>query len=70
VYPSFEEARPALEQQAAVGVQQAGAALVNDVRKEIGVRVNPRFGVLDKGQLVAGNSGVVDILGSKDTAAG
>lgn len=70
VYPTFEEARPQLEQQAAVGVQQAGADLVAKVRKQIGVRVNPRFGVLDKGQLVAGNSGIVDILGGKDAAAG
>jgi hypothetical protein len=69
-YPSFEEARPGLEQQAADEVQQAAVPLVDKVRDGLRVRVNPRFGVLDDGQLKPDDSGVVDILGSKDTAAG
>jgi hypothetical protein len=63
-YPSFAEVRPELEQQAAVGVQQAGAELVAKVRKEIGIRVNPRYRKLDA------DTGVVDILGGGDAAAG
>jgi hypothetical protein len=32
--------------------------------------VNPRYGVLDEGRLVAGEGGVVDILGDEPTGAG
>jgi hypothetical protein len=67
VYPSFEEVRPDLEKSAAATVDKAGAALVDDVRKSLGVRVNPRFGAIESGKLVAGSGGVVDIL--KDDAA-
>ena len=67
VYPSFEEVRPDLEKEAADKADQAAGALVDDVRKHLGVTVNPRFGVLEKGKLVAGSGGVVDIL--EDDAA-
>jgi predicted HAD superfamily Cof-like phosphohydrolase len=67
VYPSFEEVRPDLEKEAGDTVDKAGAALVDDVRKDLGVRVNPRFGAIEGGKLVAGSGGVVDIL--KDDAA-
>ena len=66
-YPPFEEARPGLEQQAAQTVQQAGATIVDDVRKKLGVTVNPRYGVVKDGKLVPAGGGVVDIL--KDDAA-
>jgi hypothetical protein len=62
-YPPFEEVRPQLEQQAADAAGEAGAALVDKVRSDLGVRVNPRFGVLENGKLVPDDSGVVDILG-------
>jgi len=62
VYPSFDEVRPDLEKEAGDTVDKAGAALVDDVRKELGVRVNPRFGTIESGKLVAGSGGVVDIL--------
>jgi parvulin-like peptidyl-prolyl isomerase len=68
-FPPFEELRPQLEQQAADAAGQAGAALVDKVRTDLGVRVNPRFGVLKDGKLVPDDSGVVDILGA-DPAAG
>jgi SurA N-terminal domain len=67
VYPTFEEARPDLEKAAMDKADKAGAALVDDVRKELGVTVNPRYGVLKDGKLVAESGGVVDIL--KDDAA-
>ncbi len=69
VYPSFEEVRPRLAQEAAAEVGQAGAEFVADVRSDLGVTVNPRFGVLEDGQLVPGDGGVVDILGDEDAAA-
>ena len=40
---------------------QAGTALVDDVREDLDVTVNPRYGVLDEdGRLVAGEGGVVE----------
>jgi hypothetical protein len=67
VYPSFEEVRPDLEKEAADKVDKAALTLVDGVRKDLGVTVNPRFGVLENGKLVADSGGVVDIL--KDDAA-
>jgi peptidyl-prolyl cis-trans isomerase SurA len=63
-FPSFEELRPQLEQQATLAAAQAGAALVADVREDLHVRTNPRFKETD------GDSGVVDILGDTGTATG
>jgi len=68
VYPTFEEVRPQLEQEAAAEVGEAGAARVDEVRSDLGVRVNPRYGVLEEGRLVPGDGGVVDILGDEDAA--
>jgi peptidyl-prolyl cis-trans isomerase SurA len=42
-YPPFEDVRPELEQQAATAAVEAGAALVDDVRRDLGVRYNPRY---------------------------
>jgi hypothetical protein len=67
VYPSFEEVRPDLEKEAADAAAQAGTSIVDDFRKDLGVTVNPRYGVLEDGKLVAGGGGVVDIL--EDDAA-
>jgi hypothetical protein len=67
-YPPFEEVRPQLEQEAAADVGNAGAALVDEVRSDLGVRVNPRFGVLEDGRLVPVEDGVVDILGDEAAA--
>jgi hypothetical protein len=69
VYPAFEEVRPQLEDEAAQATEEAGNALVEKVRTDIGVRVNPRYGVLEDGRLVVGDGGVVDILGDEDAAA-
>ena len=56
VYPPFEEVRPQLEQEAAEAAE-AGGALVDGVRDDLGVTVNPRYGVLEEGELVAGPAG-------------
>jgi hypothetical protein len=67
-YPPFEEVRPQLEQQAAAQASDAGGALVDDVRKDLDVTVNPRFGTFKDGQLAADSDGVVKLL-EKDAAA-
>ncbi|SNR41548.1 SurA N-terminal domain-containing protein [Blastococcus mobilis] len=69
VYPSFEEVRPQLENEASEAVQEAGNRRVEAVREDLGVTVNPRFGVLEDGRLVAADGGVVDILGDEDPVA-
>jgi hypothetical protein len=68
VYPPFEEVRPQLESEASTAAEDAGNQLVEAVRADLGVTVNPRYGVLDKGRLVPGDGGVVDILGDKNAA--
>ena len=62
VYPPFEEIRPQLEDEAAAEVAAAGAGLVDGVREDLDVTVNPRYGVLRDGRLVSAESGVVDLL--------
>ena len=68
VYPPFEEVRPQLEQEAGDAADEAGTTLVSDFRDDLKVTVNPRFGVLEEGRLVPGDSGVVDILGDEEPA--
>ena len=66
VIPTFEEVRPDLEKEAADQAEQAANSILDDVRKDLGVTVNPRFGVLQEGKLVAGGGDLVDILGDGD----
>jgi hypothetical protein len=68
VFPPFEEVRPQLENEASQAADEAGNALVQDLRADLGVTVNPRYGVLEEGRLVAGDGGVVDILGDEAAA--
>jgi hypothetical protein len=67
--PSFEEARPDLELQAADQAAQAGGALVEEVRGDLDVTYNPRFGELKDGQLVPSGDGVVEQLEKKGKGA-
>jgi hypothetical protein len=69
VYPTFEEVRPDLEKEAADKADEAGASIIDDVRKDLGVTVNPRYGTLEDGKLVPGDGGVVDILEDDAAAA-
>jgi hypothetical protein len=69
VYPSFEEVRPQLENEASGAVEAAGNERVKEVREDLRVTVNPRYGVLEDGRLVPGDGGVVDILGDENAAA-
>lgn len=68
VVPPFADVRDQLEQQAASEADTAGAALVDGVRADLDITVNPRYGVLDKNQVVAGDGGVVKLI--KDAATG
>jgi peptidyl-prolyl cis-trans isomerase SurA len=68
VYPSFEEVRPQLEQEASQAAEQAGNEVIAEVRSDVGITVNPRFGELEDGRLVPGDGGVVDILGDEAEA--
>ena len=64
VYPPFEEVRPQLEQEAAGAAQEAGGELVDAVRQDLGVRVNPRYEDPEERK-----DGVVDFLGEDGAAA-
>jgi peptidyl-prolyl cis-trans isomerase SurA len=71
--PTFEEARPQLEQQASGAADDAGQTIVDQVRGELGIKVNPRYGQLQDGKVVPFDSGQVDILqdsGAPATASG
>ncbi len=62
-YPTFEEVRPDLEQQAASAADDAAQKLVDEVRADLDITVNPRYGRLEDGQIQPVEGGVVDILG-------
>ena len=71
VTPTFEEARPELEAQAETEGQAAAQDRVSEMRDDLDVTVNPRYGVLDDdGRLVPGGGGVVEILDGPDDAVG
>lgn len=70
VTPTFEQARPELEQQAQADAQEEVQGRIAEVREDLDVTVNPRYGVLDDdGRLVPGGGGVVEVLDGPDTAA-
>jgi peptidyl-prolyl cis-trans isomerase SurA len=61
--PTFEELRPQLQQAAEGEVGQAAQPLVDKVRDDLDVVVNPRYGELkDDGQIKPAGDGVVKIL--------
>jgi hypothetical protein len=67
VYPTFDEVRGDLETDAGTEVGKAGEELVADVRHDLDITVNPRYGVIDEeGRLVPGDGGVVSILADKN----
>jgi hypothetical protein len=69
VYPTFEEVRAQLAQEASGAVDTAAQKLVDKVRSGLHVTVNPRYGVLQNGKVAEPSGGVVDILGSHGSAA-
>ena len=69
-YPSFEDIRPTLEQQAAQEVQTALDTELASVRESLDITVNPRYGRFDdSGTLVPDDRGVVDVLDDGSPAA-
>ena len=70
VVPSFEEARPDLEKAARADVDAAAQKLVDEVRADIHVTVNPRYGAIKDGAVVPSDDGVVDLLETGGDAAG
>jgi hypothetical protein len=60
--PSFEEARPDLEEAPRAAADAAAQELVADVREGIDVTVNPRYGAIEDGAIVPSDSGVVELL--------
>jgi peptidyl-prolyl cis-trans isomerase SurA len=67
VTPTFAETRDQLAQQAGSEADAAGAALIGEVQADVDVDVNPRYGVLQEGQVVPADGGVVQLL--EDAAA-
>ncbi|MGK5114953.1 MULTISPECIES: peptidyl-prolyl cis-trans isomerase [unclassified Geodermatophilus] len=70
VAPSFEEVRPDLEADAQAAGDQAAQELVAEVRADLDITVNPRFGVIEEGSIVPAEDGVVDILDGAGDAGG
>jgi hypothetical protein len=68
--PAFADVHDQLAEQAASDADDAGTALVAAVRDDLHLHVNPRYGVLDDGQIVAGDGGVVKLLDDAGDAAG
>jgi SurA N-terminal domain len=64
-YPSFAELRPQLEQEAAAEADQAALALVDEVRQDLDVVVNPQYGSFEDGSIQPSTSSVVEILGAE-----
>ncbi|MCV2489562.1 peptidylprolyl isomerase [Geodermatophilus sp. YIM 151500] len=60
--PSFEELRPRLEQEALAAADEQVQELVGEVRADLDVTVNPRYGRLEEGVVAPGRGGPVDIL--------
>ena len=63
--PTFEELRPQLEQEAAGQAEEAVQQLLDEVREDLGIVINPRYGTFDEGAIREGGSDVVEILGAE-----
>ena len=61
-YPTFEEERASLEEEAGSAADTAASKLVTGVEQTLHVTVNPRYGVYKDGKLDAVTSGVVKVL--------
>ncbi|MEI4270766.1 SurA N-terminal domain-containing protein [Klenkia sp. LSe6-5] len=68
-FPPFEDLEADLAAQARQAASDAAKPLVADLRDDLDITVNPRFGSLEDGAVVAGDGGVVRILeGGADPA--
>jgi peptidyl-prolyl cis-trans isomerase SurA len=62
VVPTFEQARAQLLAEAESSLDQQGTKLIDAVRKDLHVSVNPRYGAFQGGRLQTPTGGVVKIL--------
>ncbi|MGY1814249.1 peptidyl-prolyl cis-trans isomerase [Blastococcus sp. SYSU D00820] len=70
VVPSFEEVRPLIESAVLSEAVTAAQPVVQEFEDGLDITVNPRFGTLDEeGGVVAGEGGVVQILGTDPSGA-
>ena len=60
--PEFAAVRDQLAQEAEARADEAGTALVAEVRDDLDLTVNPRYGTLEEDRVVAGDGGVVRLL--------
>jgi len=68
-YPTFEQERASLEEEAGSAADTAATKLVTGVEKTLHVKVNPRYGVYKDGKLDALTNGVVKVLPQAATAS-
>lgn len=61
-YPSYEEVRPQLVQEASTAIDTQAKQQVDAVRSQLKIQLNPRFGTYKNGTVSAVTGGVVDIL--------
>lgn len=66
VVPSFEAVRPQLEAAALNEAAAAGEEILAAYRDDLDIVVNPRYGELEDGSVVAPEGGVVQLLGTED----
>ncbi len=64
--PAFEDVRPQVEGQAFDQAASAGADLLEGYQSDLEIDVNPRYGSLEDGSVVATDGGVVRLLGAED----
>jgi peptidyl-prolyl cis-trans isomerase SurA len=69
-YPSYQDVRSQLVQEATTAIDQKANPVVDKVRSRLHVTVNPRYGVYKDGSVQTDTGGVVDILSSGTAASG
>ena len=69
-FPPMADLADDLTGQARQDASDAAQPLVDDFEAGLDVTVNPRFGTLQDGSVVAGDGGVVQILSGDGAAAG
>jgi peptidyl-prolyl cis-trans isomerase SurA len=70
IYPDFADVRDDVENTVAQEADKAGTTLVDQVRADLDVTINPAYGELDGDQIKAGGGDVVKILDSQGSAGG
>jgi peptidyl-prolyl cis-trans isomerase SurA len=69
-YPSYSDVRSQLVQEATTAIDQKATPVVDKVRSQLNITINPRYGVYKDGAVQADTGGVVDILSSGTAASG